>query len=75
MKITKYLAWIFGVICGAELVVGIALGGAGASVIYGTEGLIVTAFLTLGAALTIVGWTYRRSRVLAINTPAKTHQD
>ena len=60
MKSTKYFAWIIGLICGMELLAAIVLGGAGASVVFGLEGMMVASMLTVGATLTALGWAYRR---------------
>ncbi len=60
MRSTKYLAWVVGLVCGAELVVAIMVGGAAASAVFGLEGAMVASLLTIGATLTIAGWVYRR---------------
>jgi len=64
VKSTKYLTWIIGLICGAQLIVAIVLGGVAVSTIFGIEGAMVASLLTIGASLTLGGWAYRRSRVI-----------
>jgi len=60
MKSAKYFAWLMGFLCGVELLAAIVLGGAGASVFFGLEGMMVAGMLAVGATLTALGWAYRR---------------
>ena len=43
MKTTKTTAGIIGLVCGAELVLALVIGGAGIGSLFGLEGILVTA--------------------------------
>lgn len=58
MRSTRRIAAVVAAICGAEIVVAIALGGAGLGVVFGSDGLVVAA----AVLVVIVGARVGRGR-------------